>query len=444
MTNTVIEIIVNIFQSFMFVGFLHFFFEKRLSKALSIAGFFTFVALMFATLTYFTFFKSFISINDIWFYIAVLELYSIIFLKGNFFVRIIMPVIIFFINTVISYLFAYTVSIFTDRSYFELVYDSNIYRNICLVLINATNLLVFLLLLRFRSKNFSLTRWTDVTAFIVIPLLSMVIIYATFYVLILSNYRDDILTILIVIDSCMIAVAVVVWLMISRISKDNEIETKLLLMEQKEKLYDSNVMQLNTQLESMSKTKHDMKNNLLCINELISTQKFDEAKKLCSYMSESLKRIYTPINTDNPLLNAVVNVELEKASNFGIDFKVKINDDMSEFADNLDIVSIIGNLCDNAIEYLEKIPADKRKMKLEISRHNKCFVIICKNTIISSVVKNNPNFETSKEDKQAHGKGIEILKAHAKKYGGTVQFDENQGFFSVGMVIKSPRLPEIE
>lgn len=445
MIDNLIELAVNLVQSLMFVGFLFFFFERRFDKKRQIFGLVLFTLLEFAAVTYFSLIYSnnYFIFSDMLIYILLLEFYAIIFLKGNIFGRLIMPVIAFSINTIISYLFAYTVSFFTGESYYELASESTLYRYICIILISATNYLVFFILLKVKSKNFSITRWTDVASFIVIPMITMVIIYATFYVLSLTGYRSDILPFLTVIVACMIAVAVIVWLMMTRISKDNEIKTKLLLTQQRERLYEANVLNINKQIGSMSKIKHDMKNNLLCVSELIAQNKPDEAQSFCREITQGLEKLYTPVNTENPILNAVINVELEKASTLNIPFSVTVNDELPELSHNSDLVSIIGNLCDNAVEYLQTIDEDKRIMKLEISRHNSYCIINCKNRITSSVLKENPELLTEKNDKSEHGKGLEILRANAEKYDGNLEIDEKGDFFSVSVILKIPSLPEI-
>ena len=166
----------------------------------------------------------------------------------------------------------------------------------------------------------------------------------------------------------------------------------------------------------MSKTKHDIKNNMLCLSKLISESKYEEAKQYCDSLSENLETIYTPVSTNNPLLNAIINVEREKAVNSKIDFQVNINEQAISNIKNTDIVSIVGNMCDNAIEYLKKQPYDKRKMTLEISYKKSYIVITCKNRITESILALNPNLTTTKKDKSNHGKGIGIISDCIKKY----------------------------
>ena len=354
-----------------------------------------------------------------------------------------MPLIAFLINTVISFAFSYFVSFFTGYTHYELVTEPTIYRYICIVIINLTDILIFAILVKFRSHNINLRKITDVIAFIILPVVVLLIIYSTFYIMVITKYKSDIMAYLAVICLCMITVTAIVWYAVSRISKDNEVSTRLLLMEQQIRLYESNILQSNVQIEKISRIKHDMKNNLLCIYNLISNSKYEEARKICSEVSDNLNAIYTPIDTKNPLLNAVINVEQEKASVLNIVFTIEIADEMIEFSENSDIVSIIGNMCDNAVEYLKKHDKSNRKMWLKIYSHNNHYIIDCGNKIEKSVLNENPELLTSKADSKNHGKGIEILKSVAKKYNGEVKFFEKDGYFHSIMILMKQNLPEI-
>lgn len=442
MIDIIIELVTNLVQSVMFTGFLYLFFHKPENKRKEIIGLIISIILLFGASTYFTFNIKYLNFIDTIIYISIIELYTLLFLKGNVFVKLIMPIFAFFTNTIISFATSYTVSYFAGQSYLSLVTQSTSYRYLCIAVINITNAFFLYLIIRIREKKLNITKMTDVTAFIIIPAISMTIIYSTLYVLALSEYQSNILIHLLLICLCMIAIAVIVWLMMIRISKDNNVKTKLLLMQQREKFYESNILQSNQQIEKISKIKHDMKNNLLCIDELISNDKFKEAKQLCNELSERLLGIYTPINTNNSLLNAVINVELEKAANSNISFTVNISDELIEFAQNPDIVSIIGNICDNAIEYLQQCPEDIREMILEISRRKSYSVIICRNRTHLSVLGNNPDLKTHKSDKTLHGKGIEIVKDYVKKYDGDIKYYEKDNYFYASAIIKIQSLPE--
>lgn len=435
MIDAIVEICINIFQSFMFIGFLFLLFNKGKKTKKDYIGFFSFVALLFVVLTYFSFYPSSVNRLPEILYVSIQIAYTLIMLKGNIFVKIIMPVISQMINTVISFGFAFTVSYFTHEKVENFMVEASIYRYLCMVLINLTNALVLLIIVRFNKTELKLKKWTDIVAFLIIPIMSVLIIYSCVYISILTKLQPEVVGLLTFICLSMTAIAIITWFMMTKISKSNEIKTKLLLTEQREQLYKEDILHTNEQIENMSKTKHDIKNNMLCLSKLISESKYEEAKQYCDSLSENLETIYTPVSTNNPLLNAIINVEREKAVNSKIDFQVNINEQAISNIKNTDIVSIVGNMCDNAIEYLKKQPYDKRKMTLEISYKKSYIVITCKNRITESILALNPNLTTTKKDKSNHGKGIGIISDCIKKYNGELKCYEKDNYLYVSAII---------
>ena len=443
MLDSVIEIAVNFFQSFMIIGFFFFFFKDgvkyKKTAALQVSGF---VAALFAALTYFSFLGQYLFFGDTFCGILIMEVYTVLFFYGNVFIRIIMPLFAMMVNTVISFFISYTVSFLSGQSYMSLSLESSFYRYFCIILINLINFFVFFMILKIKAKKLDLTKGTDIISFIVIPLLLLAVIYSTFYILHFSEYKSDILIYLIIICVSMLVITVFFWITMSKISRDNQIKTDLLLTEQREGLYKANILQTNKQIEKISKIKHDMQNNLLCIEELLRNHKTEEAKKLCRESYQEMSVVYTPVNSNNPLLNSVINVELEKAYSNQIEFTVNISDEMMNYSENPDIVSIIGNMCDNAIEYLVTCPKEMRKMMLSVNRNMNYNIITCKNKVNNSVLNDNPDLHTNKDDKNFHGKGIEIIKEKVEKYEGGINYYEEDGCLYAAAIIKAQRLQE--
>lgn len=437
MIDVIIEVFVNLFQACMFIGFLYLFFDTSKSKKVNIISLCSTILILFMALNLFTFYTGYVSFLDIFVYIVIMETYTLVFLKGNVWIKLIMPIIDMLINAILSLSFGYIVSFVTGESFSYLIYESSVYRYFCLAIVNLTNLLVLWLIVRLVKKKISLMKWTDVSAFIIIPVIAMTIIHCTFFIISKTDFQPDIIGYLAVICIGMIAVVITIMFMMISISKNNEIKTKLLLSEQREKLYEENVLQTHKQIEEISKIKHDMKNNLMCIDKLILEGKITETRTLCKDVLTNLSGVYTPLNTENPLLNAIVNVELEKAMSEGIEFTVNVNDSLKKLSDTHDIISIIGNLCDNAIEYLSTAPKETRQMSLEISAYNKYHIITCKNKILKSVLTDNPLLKSNKQDLNFHGKGTEIIKNIAKKYNGDTKIYEEGSFFCSSVILKN-------
>lgn len=442
MFNYVFEITVNLLQSIYFVGFFLLFLGGKFSTRKNIILLSIFIALNFAFLTYFTYNQPNIVMLDMFIGIILYEIYCITCLKGELAIKLILPFIVSLINTIISYGFVYSSSIISGVTFEELITKSSLFRYLFVILANLTTMVVLFIMWRTKAKAYSLKKVSNVIAFVAIPLLAMMILYITMYVMILTNFQSNIIILLSIICVSMIVIAGIVWFMIARINKDNEIKTKLLLSEQKANLYKQNIISSNIQIETIKLLKHDMKNNISCIDALIEEENYDEAHNICHSLTNKYTSIGTIVNTENYLLNAVLNVEIEKAKSYGIPVKLSITNDLKMFKNSSDIISLIGNILDNAISYLSKNKVKNNEINFSTGYEGSYSVIKCRNNILDSVLFNNPSLKTDKKDKDNHGKGITIINSIAHKYNGDVIIKERNKEFIITVILDNRSLPE--
>lgn len=442
MFNYVFEITVNLLQSIYFVGFFLLFLGGKFSTRKNIILLSIFIALNFAVLTYFTYNQPNIVMLDMFIGIILYEIYCITCLKGELAIKLILPFIVSLINTIISYGFVYSSSIISGVTFEELITKSSLFRYLFVCLANLATMVVLFIMWRTKAKTYSLKKVSNVIAFVVIPLLAMIILYITMYIMILTNFQSNIIIFLSIICISMIVIAGIVWFMIARINKDNEIKTKLLLSEQKANLYKQNIISSNSQIETIKLLKHDMKNNILCIDALIEEENYDEAHNICHSLTNKYTSIGTIVNTENYLLNAVLNVEIEKAKSYEIPIKLSITNDLKMFKNSSDIISLIGNILDNAISYLSKNKVKNNEINFSTGYEGSYSIIKCRNNILDSVLFNNPSLKTDKEDKDNHGKGITIINSIAHKYNGDVIIKERNKEFIITVILDNRSLPE--
>lgn len=442
MFNYVFEITVNLLQSIYFVGFFLLFLGGKFSTRKNIILLSIFIALNFAFLTYFTYNQPNIVMLDMFIGIILYEIYCITCLKGELAIKLILPFIVSLINTIISYGFVYSSSIISGVTFEELITKSSLFRYLFVILANLNTMVVLFIMWRTKAKAYSLKKVSNVIAFVAIPLLAMMILYITMYVMILTNFQSNIIILLSIICVSMIVIAGIVWFMIARINKDNEIKTKLLLSEQKANLYKQNIISSNSQIETIKLLKHDMKNNISCIDALIEEENYDEAHNICHSLTNKYTSIGTIVNTENYLLNAVLNVEIEKAKSYEIPVKLSITNDLKMFKNSSDIISLIGNILDNAISYLSKNKVKNNEINFSTGYEGSYSVIKCRNNILDSVLFNNPSLKTDKKDKDNHGKGITIINSIAHKYNGDVIIKERNKEFIITVILDNRSLPE--
>ncbi|MDO4419739.1 MAG: GHKL domain-containing protein [Ruminococcus sp.] len=436
----IVELFTNLFQAFMFITFLYLYFDKPQSKLKRRLAYWGYVSAMFMFCSAFTLTGKMTG-SDFYYFdslVGMLTLvsYSVLFLKGKLYMRIIMPVFAFVINAIISYTFSYVLIFFTGISVEEFFTMSTNSRYTALFVINTATALLLWLVLKLNPKKVQLLGLFEVAAFTAIPLLCTVILYCCMFIYQAAAFSDNILVYLMICCFSMIVIAVLIYFLLMRLSKANFEKTELLLNTQRNKLYEASTLATNRQIEKISNEKHDIKNKIRALEQLIESGSYKEAISLCRETTVSLKSAFTPINTDNPTLNAIINVELEKACSSNIDFTVDIAHNLS-FLSTGDTVSLIGNLCDNAIDYLVSKPQLNGKIHLKIKTHINFCIITCVNTTDGCVLKENPQLVTSKEDSFNHGRGLSILRKIAKDHDGDLLINEQDNQIYVSIVLST-------
>nr|WP_250673393.1 sensor histidine kinase [Paeniclostridium ghonii] len=183
------------------------------------------------------------------------------------------------------------------------------------------------------------------------------------------------------------------------------------------------------------KLHHDMKNHMICIQKIYETNEL--ASKYIEEINDQLKDCISVFNTNNLILDVILNEKTIICKKNNIEFISDINFSKCNFIDMSDICSIFSNILDNAIESCIKIK-DKdidKKINLKGSIVNKFFVIKCENTKINNIIIYENTIKTDKEDKFLHGIGISSIKESVEKYNGNMEIDSTESIFTITIYI---------
>lgn len=217
----------------------------------------------------------------------------------------------------------------------------------------------------------------------------------------------------------------------------NVISIFLLIMEQK--LYEQKIrqqvmlsayQQKEKDVESIldmqkqnSKQRHDIKNVLILIRELIQDEKYSKALEVLDKYSTGYKNInVTEIVSNNIVLNYLLNRKINECRDNGIDMGCYVLGNI-EGIDDMDLYILLENLCDNAIEAARQ--CDNSTIRLQISEDNDRLYIDIGNTTMFNVLKSNPDMNTTKKDKGIHGFGIMNIRDIIDKYNGTINYEQH-------------------
>ena len=198
--------------------------------------------------------------------------------------------------------------------------------------------------------------------------------------------------------------------------------------------------------------RHDMKNTLAVILRLAG-QEGDNAE-LQEYLSE-LNRNFDSLEMRYKTGNAVVDTLLNMKSHELAHMmpEVKLYADKLLFTDNIvigsyDIGVIVGNALDNAAEACGKMKGGGEEPFIRLSSFakGKMFFIKVENSFEGKVVrKKGMEFPaTDKPDKKTHGIGLANIKSTAEKYHGGVDWQAQDGVFTLTVMLKNERSTENE
>ncbi|MDK2808889.1 MAG: hypothetical protein PWP24_1626, partial [Clostridiales bacterium] len=208
------------------------------------------------------------------------------------------------------------------------------------------------------------------------------------------------------------------------------------LENQQLQLEQRHLQEINQLYENLRKLRHELKNHILCMDILLQEQNYEELSTYFLALKEA-QPLAPSLDFGNHSINALLNTKLAIAKEKDISFSIEAHVPTHLYISDFDICSILGNLCDNAMEACEA--SSEKNMKLAILEYGSYLSVTLRNDTTSDVLSLNPTLLTTKKDKQLHGIGIQIVKTIAKKYDGLVFFKTEENQFIASVQLKNQK-----
>jgi len=173
---------------------------------------------------------------------------------------------------------------------------------------------------------------------------------------------------------------------------------------------------------------HDMDKNLRAIARLIEDNQSNKVLEILDKLNIQILNIQNKKYCSDKILNGILKDRTSIAAEQDINFEVIVPNTINmDRIDDLDKISMIGNLLDNAFEAVVKCDNEK-VVRFEISHGNQDYLTIkIVNTFKEEPTKLGDGYITDKQDKRNHGVGIKRVRKLTEKYGGMFEskIDEN-------------------
>ena len=187
-------------------------------------------------------------------------------------------------------------------------------------------------------------------------------------------------------------------------------------------------IEMNEKNTELRRFRHDTKNLLLALRSLAMDGKTEQVVEYIDEMQDVVdtSRVKA-FDTGNFIADALLESKAKTAIQNGIVMSVEGNIPANRIED-VNLVILISNLVDNAIEAAKQVEGEK-KIEIQSILKKNIWILSVKNSCVQDVVIRENRIETTKEEKESHGFGISNIERVAKKYGGNLKLScENQVF----------------
>lgn len=183
--------------------------------------------------------------------------------------------------------------------------------------------------------------------------------------------------------------------------------------------------------------RHDFLNHLQVVYSLIEMEEYQEANDYIEQVYGKITAVSRVMKTANPAVNALLQVKVAACEKAGVQADVSITskwEALEGVMPDWEMCKVLSNLIDNAIDAMEAIPAERRRLAIALAENVKQYTFQVENTgerIPESIREHIfiPGFTTKGE---GHGMGLHIVRRTLNERGGeiAVTSDEEKTIFS--------------
>ena len=198
---------------------------------------------------------------------------------------------------------------------------------------------------------------------------------------------------------------------------------------------------IQSQIDMTRKFRHDLAKHIQTLEELMEEQNGSELREYADSLKQEYRQVENKGESESEVVNAILSMKGRQCREKNIPFCMNIEEKGYALVRDIDMVGLLVNLLDNAIEENEKIEEEQRGIWLDMKEKEQGEVWLqIKNKIRPD---KKLNFQTEK--KGEHGIGRGIIEYLVKQYQGeeNVRIDQETAVFCETILLKN-RIQEDE
>ncbi len=321
----------------------------------------------------------------------------------------------------------------------DILEDSTDLIGVLVIIASRIILFLFLIIIKrisvIKKKNvidMSNKEWLQFLIFPIFTLITVIVMTNSM----VTSYHEDIVNVYYVIAIVLIVLNMVVFHLINEILENSQRIREADVLKQQSigqlELYNS----LRKNYDIQRKRTHEYKNQIMCIDSLLKKKNYNKLEEYINSIFDKLDGQLDMVDTNNEVVNAVINAKYYEALQNDVLFILKINDLSHIKVSDEDIVTILSNLLDNAIEAAGQCEIDKRTVGIKLLYEDDVLSIAVSNSYKTEPeIMEDGYMQTIKDDKEQHGLGIRNVVATLEKYNAEYIIDYKNGEFVFSIIM---------
>jgi len=285
-------------------------------------------------------------------------------------------------------------------------------------------------------RKFKNIRKNTIDSSMFLVIYSAIIFSTLILLLFISTYLP--MNMSIVATIIILGINVFIFYLHDNLSVMHEDKLKSALHAQEKEYYFTQCQLMQESVEQMKLYRHDVKFHLATLNDFAIKDNADSVIKYLNSLLDNIgkKEVYS--DTGNIAFDSIINFKLKTAAedNIKVDINVLIPPILN--IEVADIVTILGNLLDNAIDGVAKIKDKTIKLNIEAGKGN---LFIKTDNTFDGLVKYAKGKDgtaeaiTTRKSGDNHGYGLKNIRKAVEKYNGRVDISYEDNVFSVAILL---------
>ncbi len=345
-----------------------------------------------------------------------------------------MNLLLYSLMSIFEVIIAFIAEGFLGRNFFE---EGNSLLSLLLGCLSQLFGIIFVYLMKsaWGSKDMKELSVRDLPGFIALPLFSLVICVTVVFNFSSGLSRPQYMTVLFMLVGLM----VVNLLTFDMLRRTHERESQLREIQIMTERADSTARLYKAKsdnYEQLRARNHEFKSRIAAIGLLAKNGEYDRLLKMVEDVEADYRKDRIIHDTGNIIVDNIIDMKYEEIQKYGIDFQPKLGDLKELAIKDDDLVIILSNLLDNAIEACRKCEGD-REISLKFTIEDGNIILAVSNTYDGHSIRKNGAYVSTKTASGDHGIGIKNIVRIIGKYHGDYTIEEKDGRFSFYILIEN-------